>query len=154
MGKTATINAVRPRVAADLVAIQEIDRGSFHSAWSMEMWLSELNSPLSDYFVLEAEDRIIGYAGYWLVAGEAQVTRVAVSPDVRNQGLGKRIMQILLERVWAQDAEAVTLEVRQQNLAAQKVYTQCGFDEVGVRPNYYVETGENAVIMWLYSSKE
>ena len=92
----------------------------------------------------------IGYAGFWLVAGEAQVTRVAIAEDERGQGLGTRLTAALVNKAWELGAEAVTLEVRESNVAAQRAYLTCGFASEGVRPNYYEDNHENAVIMWLY----
>ena len=86
----------------------------------------------------------------WLIAGEAQVTRVAVAKDERGKGLGKILTEELIAAAWAEGAEAVTLEVRKSNIAAQTVYIQTGFTISGVRPNYYEDNKEDAIIMWLY----
>ena len=69
---------------------------------------------------------------------------------MRNQGLGFLLTQELIHKAWDAGAEAVTLEVRESNMAAQTVYERCGFISKGVRPDYYEDTHEGAVIMWLY----
>ena len=84
------------------------------------------------------------------MAGEAQVTRVAVQEELRGLGLGTRLTAAMVNKAWELGAEAVTLEVRESNLAAQKAYLTCGFASEGIRPNYYEDNHENAVIMWLY----
>ena len=151
MGKTSKEGIVtREMSAADLKAVQAIEQESFHDSWAVESWLAELNSSIAKYLVLEQEGIIKGFAGFWLIAGEAQVTRVAVAKDERGKGLGKILTEELIAAAWAEGAEAVTLEVRKSNIAAQTVYTQTGFTISGVRPNYYEDNKEDAIIMWLY----
>lgn len=151
MGKTAKEGIVtRKMSAADLKAVQAIEQESFHDSWAVESWLAELNSSLANYIVLEQDGIIKGFAGFWLIAGEAQVTRVAVAKDERGKGLGKILTEALIAAAWQENAEAVTLEVRKSNIAAQTVYEQTGFTVSGVRPNYYVDNKEDAIIMWLY----
>ena len=151
MGKTSKEGIVtREMAAADLKAVQAIEQESFHDSWAVESWLAELNSSIAKYLVLEQEGIIKGFAGFWLIAGEAQVTRVAVAKDERGKGLGKILTEELIAAAWAEGAEAVTLEVRKSNIAAQTVYIQTGFTISGVRPNYYEDNKEDAIIMWLY----
>ena len=151
MGKTAKEGIVtREMSAADLKAVQAIEQESFHDSWAVESWLAELNSSLANYIVLEQDGIIKGFAGFWLIAGEAQVTRVAVAKDERGKGLGRILTEALIDAAWQENAEAVTLEVRKSNIAAQTVYEQTGFTVSGVRPNYYVDNKEDAIIMWLY----
>ena len=151
MGKTSKEGIVtREMSAADLKAVQAIEQESFHDSWAVESWLAELNSSIAKYLVLEQEGIIKGFAGFWLIAGEAQVTRVAVAKDERGKGLGKILTEELIAAAWAEGAEAVTLEVRKSNIAAQTVYTQTGFTISGVRPHYYEDNKEDAIIMWLY----
>lgn len=118
------------------------------------MWLDELNNSLTTYIVMEENGKVIGYAGYWLVAGEAQITRVAVAEGERERGLGTKLTAALINLAWNEGADAVTLEVRQSNTAAQKMYLTCGFRAEGVRPGYYADNHEDAVIMWLYREAE
>ncbi|NCD09952.1 MAG: ribosomal-protein-alanine N-acetyltransferase [Negativicutes bacterium] len=136
--------------AADLKAVQTIEQNSFHDSWTYETWLSELNSNMARYIVLEKDVAVIAFAGYWLIAGEAQVTRVAVVPAERGKGFGKIITEALLEAAWQDGATAITLEVRQSNAAALKVYADAGFVSSGIRPGYYQDNNEDAIIMWLY----
>ncbi|WP_307760881.1 ribosomal protein S18-alanine N-acetyltransferase [uncultured Phascolarctobacterium sp.] len=150
MGKTTAGINIRALTAADLAAVGKIDEQSFFDVWSQSMWLDELNNSLTTYLVLEENDKVLGYAGFWLVAGEAQVTRVAIEQGERERGLGTRLTAALINKAWELGAVAVTLEVRESNTAAQKVYLTCGFDSEGIRPNYYEDNHENAVIMWLY----
>ena len=137
-------------VEGDIPTIVDIEATAFYDAWNQNMLLSELHNQLTHYLVMESEGKIVGYAGFWLVAGEAQVARVAVREQLRGQGLGTRLTAALVNKAWELGAEAVTLEVRESNVAAQKAYLTCGFASEGIRPHYYEDNHENAVIMWLY----
>ena len=135
MGKTPAGIRIRALTAADLTAVSSIDERSFFDVWSPSMWLDELNNSLTTYLVLEDNGRILGYAGFWLVAGEAQITRVAVAAEERERGLGTRLTAALINKAWDLGAVAVTLEVRESNVAAQRVYWTGGFASEGIKPN-------------------
>ena len=152
MGEEATAINFRLLTEADIPAIVAIEATAFYAAWNENMLRNELANELTTYLVMESEGKLIGYAGFWLVAGEAQVTRVAVLEELRGQGLGTRLTAAMVNKAWELGAEAVTLEVRESNVAAQKAYLTCGFASEGVRPNYYEDNHENAVIMWLYKN--
>ena len=147
--ETSTIN-FRPMVQADIPALVQLEAESFYDAWNENMLRNELDNELTTYLVMEVAGELVGYAGFWLVAGEAQITRVAVLEAERGQGYGTRLTAQLVNKAWAMGAEAITLEVRESNMAAQKAYLTCGFASEGIRPNYYEDNHENAVIMWLY----
>ncbi|MBP5736351.1 MAG: ribosomal protein S18-alanine N-acetyltransferase [Acidaminococcaceae bacterium] len=134
----------------DLPAVMELDREAFFDPWRRETWLREIRNPIAVWIVETADSNIVGFAGLWNVAGEAQVMRVAVRKALRNRGLGLLLTQELINMAWESGAEAVTLEVRESNAAARRVYERCGFVSSGVRPDYYEDTHEGAVIMWLY----
>lgn len=152
--KTSTTDAAvitfREMTAADVKAVVAIEAESFYDAWNENMVLGEVNNSLTHYLIMEADGKTIGYAGFWLVAGEAQVTRVAVTKEERGKNYGTRLTAALINKAWELEAEAVTLEVRESNIAAQRAYLTCGFASEGIRPNYYEDNHENAVIMWLY----
>lgn len=148
--KTQATISFRPMTAADVPRIAAIEAESFYDAWNENMLQNELDNALTTYLVMEVAGELVGYAGFWLVAGEAQVTRVAVAESERGQGFGTRLTAAMVSKAWEMGAEAVTLEVRESNVAAQKAYLTCGFASEGIRPNYYEDNHENAVIMWLY----
>lgn len=154
MGEEATtLVSYRAMNEADIPALVAMEATAFYDAWNENMLRNELQNELTTYLVMESEGRIIGYAGFWLVAGEAQVTRVAIAEALRGQGLGTRLTAAMVSKAWELGAEAVTLEVRESNVAAQRAYLTCGFDSEGVRPNYYEDNHENAIIMWLYKNR-
>lgn len=147
--ETATIN-FRCMTEDYLAAVVQIEAISFYDAWNENMLRNELRNNLTYYLVMESSGKLIGYAGFWLVAGEAQITRVAITAAERGQGYGTRLTAALISKAWELGADAITLEVRESNLAAQKAYLTCGFANEGLRPHYYEDNHENAVIMWLY----
>ena len=147
--KTKKSSKIRRMTAADINIVKELARELFKDEWSQETWLTEINNNISYYSVLEINNEIVGYAGYWLVAGEAQIIRIAVASKLQGRGLGNLLVSDMIERAMSQGALAVSLEVRESNIAARKVYEKNGFVESGIRPNYYQDNNENAVIMWL-----
>lgn len=90
---------------------------------------------------------IVGYAGYWTVAGEAHVSTIAVAPAWRRRGLGAWLLLSMIYHALERDAVVVRLEVRETNHAAQALYDRFGFVSVGRRGRYYRDTGEDAILM-------
>ena len=106
------------------------------------------NSPsLSDPLPPPSRDHIIGIAGFWIMAGEAHLTTIAVRNACRQQGIGERLLISVIDKGVSFNAEVVTLEVRVSNKEAQALYIKYGFSEVGLRHGYYSDNGENAIIM-------
>jgi ribosomal-protein-alanine N-acetyltransferase len=90
---------------------------------------------------------IVGFAGCWMMAGEAHVTSIAVREAYRGQGIGELLMISLVELARDLEADMLTLEARVSNTVAQNLYRKFGFTEVGMRPRYYIDNGEDAIIM-------
>lgn len=154
MGAETTKIIYRPMTYADLDFVVDLEKESFHDAWGKSMLENELANSLTTYIIMEAENKNVGYAGFWNIAGEAQVTRVAICKNERGQGYGNLLSQELVLAAWKLGADSITLEVRESNLVAQKAYAKCGFVSSGIRPGYYQDTHEGAVIMWLHKKKE
>lgn len=150
MGTTTEKISFRLMEKQDLAAVAALEAEAFSDAWNEQMLAEELNNKLSTYIVMVHEEQVVGYAGFMLVVGEADVTRVAVAMAMRGQGLGNLLTEALINKAWELGAEAVTLDVRESNEPALKAYAKNGFKSVGVRPNYYEKPKEGAVIMWLY----
>ena len=132
----------------DVSEIARIEALSFKTPWSAEMILSEMKELFSHFTVATQDEKIIGYFGYLHILDELHILNVAVDPDHRERGVGKRMMARLLEEARALSARAVTLEVRESNQSAIRLYERVGFVFVGVRPRYYTDK-ENALIYWL-----
>ncbi len=144
--------SLRPMVVDDIPAVLEIDRLSFPTPATEQLFLNELtDNKLAHYQVLiragEDDETILGYAGFWLIAGEIHVSTIAVHPDERGRGRGEWLLLNLLLLACGLDSLLVTLEVRRSNLTAQALYHKYRFEEVGMRRRYYRDTGEDALLM-------
>ena len=93
------------------------------------------------------EVNILGYGGFWLMAGEAHISTIAVRPEWRQRGIGELLLVAMLELAVELGGDLATLEVRVSNVAAQSLYQKYGFAKVGLRPHYYRDRGEDALIM-------
>ena len=140
--------AIREMAIGDLPAVVTLERATYSSAWSEQVFRDELAQDNRRYVVAEDDDGIAGYAGVMLVADEAHVTTVAVAPDRRGGKVGTRLMLELVSHALAADAAHLTLEVRASNVIAQDLYARFGMASVGLRKNYY--QGEDALIMWAH----
>ena len=140
---------VRPMVMTDVDGVMAVEHDSFLTPWSRSAFEEELaQNRLARYIVAVENGAIVGYAGTWLVINEAHVTNVAVSSQRRREGIGRLLMQKLMELARENGMESMTLEVRVSNAAARHLYAQMGFVEAGIRKNYYSETKEDALILW------
>ena len=125
-----------------------IERLSFADPWSRESYWHELSeNGLAHYYGCCAEQRLLGFGGFWQILDEGHIANVAVHPDFRGQGLGRLLVEYLMTACRALGGRAMTLEVRQSNAAALGLYRKLSFEEAGVRPRYY-NNGESAIIMW------
>jgi ribosomal-protein-alanine N-acetyltransferase len=115
----------------------------------MTLFLSEIvQRSTRFYIVAKARRQVVGYAGLMVFGDEAHVTNIAVDPAAHRRKVASRLLFALVTEARRRGATACTLEVRVANHAAQGLYHQFGFAPVGIRKNYYAETGEDALIMW------
>ena len=141
--------SVRPMTLGDLDGVMAVEQESFLTPWSRSAFEEELvKNRLARYLVALDADSIVGYAGTWLVINEAHVTNVAVHAGRRREGIGRLLMEALMQMARDAGMESMTLEVRVSNEAAKTLYQQLGFVSAGVRKNYYSETKEDALILW------
>ena len=133
---------------AHLPAVHAIERASFSVPWPDDAYRNELSTNrLASYVVARAEDAVVGFAGLWVMVDEAHVTTFAVDPRWRRRGVGERLLLALLDLAVARRAREATLEVRLSNMPARRLYEKYGFRPVGIRPRYYSDNGEDALIM-------
>lgn len=137
---------IRNMEKQDIQQICQIEQVSFSDPWSQSSFLQELENPLASYFVAAAEQIIMGYAGIWKIFDEGHITNIAVSPDFRNNGVGTILLTEMIKVCKEQGIQRFTLEVRRSNKHALQLYLKFGFQEVGVRKNYY--GNEDALILW------
>ncbi len=90
---------------------------------------------------------MVAYGGIWLMVDEAHVTTFAVHPRYRRRRIGERLLLSLLDLAVDRHAREATLEVRLSNLGARRLYEKYGFRPVGIRPRYYSDNHEDALIM-------
>jgi ribosomal-protein-alanine N-acetyltransferase len=133
---------------ADLGAVQAIEKASFTTPWPSYAYRNELETNrLAHYLVVRVGPEVIAYAGIWLMVDEAHVTTFAVAPAWRRRRIGERLLIALLDLAVSRGAREATLEVRLSNLAARRLYEKYGFRPVGIRPRYYSDDHEDALIM-------
>ncbi len=139
---------VAPMTIADVEAVQAIELASFSAPWPPNAYLTELQTNrLAHYMVIRIGTDVVGYAGLWLMVDEAHVTTFAIHPDWRRRHLGDRLLLALLDIALDRRAAEATLEVRLSNLPARRLYEKFGFRPVGIRPRYYTDNQEDALIM-------
>lgn len=139
---------IEPMRLEDLPVVHLIEKASFTSPWPEHAYQSELESNrLAHYLVARAGDKIIGYGGMWLMVDEAHITTFAIHPAWRRQHIGERLLMAFLDLAVDRGAHEATLEVRLSNLPARRLYEKYGFRPVGLRPRYYSDDNEDALIM-------
>lgn len=127
--------------------VAELEKMCFSAPWSEKSVASELENPLSLWLVATEQDRVLGYVGSQTVLGESDMMNLAVAPAVRCQGIGRQLVEALAEALQKNGSHCLTLEVRQSNLPAQKLYGALGFQQIGRRPGYYSNPKEDALIL-------
>lgn len=132
----------------DVPAVHRIESASFPTPWPDYAFKQEIQSNrLAHYLVVKSGDETIGYGGMWLMVDEAHITTFAVLPEWRRRGIGARLMLALMQVARELNARIVTLEVRLSNRPARGLYGRFGFRPVGIRPRYYSDNNEDALIM-------
>jgi ribosomal-protein-alanine N-acetyltransferase len=139
---------IRPMTEADLPSVQLIERASFTTPWPPQAYRQELEANrLAHYVVSLIGEQVVGYGGIWLMVDEAHVTTFAIHPAYRRRRIGERMLIALLDLAVDRHAREATLEVRLSNLPARRLYEKYGFRPVGIRPRYYSDNQEDALIM-------
>ncbi len=167
---------IEPMRVEDIGTVLEIERQSFSAPWSARAYEYELRyNDLAHYYVARTnvnlppprggrtprdwfdalfhphptntEPIIVGYVGFWLMAGEAHISTIAVAPAYRGRSIGELILVSALEHAMEMHAHEATLEVRVSNVTAQELYLKYGFVKVGMRKGYYTDNNEDALIM-------
>jgi len=132
----------------DIPAVHAIERASFAVPWPDDAYRNELvTNRLASYVVARAGDEVVGFAGLWVMVDEAHITTFAVDPRWRRRGVGQWLLLHLFELSNDRRAREATLEVRLSNMPARRLYEKYGFRPVGIRPRYYSDNGEDALIM-------
>ncbi len=136
------------RMTADHVAqVAALEKLCFSDPWSENSVASELQNELSMWLVALDEDSVAGYVGSQTVMGETDMMNVAVHPDHRRQGIGEALVMSLMKELRVMGSRSLTLEVRASNEQARALYAKLGFEQIGLRRNYYRNPREDALIL-------
>jgi ribosomal-protein-alanine N-acetyltransferase len=152
----------------DVPRVHEIDQRSFPLPWTPRSYVYELTENMGSHMVViekavaptprglfglfrrRAETHaIVGYAGMWVIAGEAHVSTIAIQPEQRGQKLGEALLSTLLKRALVLAADYCVLEVRVSNAPALALYQKYGFEVTGRRKAYYRDNNEDALLMYV-----
>ena len=146
--KAAFVQVVRDMEIKDLDGVLEIEKKAFPTPWTRRMFLEELEEPLCVNRVAIAEEKVTGYSCFALVYDEVHLRNIAVHKRWRRRGIATRLLEDMFDLSIKQGAFLATLEVRKSSIHAQRLYERFGFRVAGVRPLYYSDTKEDALIMW------
>lgn len=136
----------------DLYEVHQIEKESFTMPWNYEDFKEAIapnNYYQKLYLVAEKQGEIIGYCGLWAIAGEGQINNVVVKKEYRGKHIGYEMLQTLIKLGLKNNLIRFTLEVRLSNTPAIKLYHNLGFEDAGIRKNFYDFPKEDAIIMWL-----
>lgn len=153
MGKTTNIT-IEQMKKEDVDQVLVIERASFSMPWSKNLFLSEFRSPAVSSLLVALENgslnrTVLGYIISWIVEDEMHILNLAVTPELRRQGIARQLVLAAIKRASARGARRAFLEVRASNSAAQKLYSNLGFTGSFVRRDYYDSPVEDAVVMTL-----
>ncbi|MCH2620143.1 MAG: ribosomal protein S18-alanine N-acetyltransferase [Actinomycetota bacterium] len=140
---------IRNATEDDVGQILAIDEMVFSTIWSPNFLRQQLRSEKCFHRVLDKSGKAIGHSGLMRLHDEGHITTMAIKPENQNSGLGSLMLADLCCSAIDLNLKGITLEVRVGNSKAQALYRKFGFAPAGVRPNYYSDTGEDALIMWL-----
>lgn len=135
----------------DLDEVLEIERESFLAPWTPDLFIREFTNLRSKKRVVcnEEDGRLLGYIMWWITKDQSHLMNVAVNPEDKRKGYGRLLMNQMIEECRSHDIARITLEVRPSNIEAIQLYQDLKFSPVGLRYNYYVEEGEDAILMEL-----
>jgi len=142
---------IAPMRRRHLRGVLAIEQRTNHRPWSLGLFLGELRMPTSRCYVVALDGhRVVGFSGLMLTGDGGHVTNIAVHPDRHREGIGARLMLVTMRQAIRRGLQAVTLEVRASNVAAQSLYRRFGFAPGGIRRNYYADVGEDGIVMWAH----
>jgi [ribosomal protein S18]-alanine N-acetyltransferase len=136
----------------DVVRVMEIERDGFRHPWSRELIERELGHAWSTILLAteagpSGREIVLGFVVFWLVHDEVHVLNIATALEARRRGVGRALMHEAAESGRRRGARLATLEVRRSNAGAIALYVSLGYRQVGIRPNYYTDEGEDAIVM-------
>lgn len=138
---------IRKMEQQDILQLADLERLCFSDPWSISAFEYELKNPLSLWLVAVESDRVLGYVGSQTVMPESDIMNIAVLPEFRKQGIGEKLILMLMDELRQAWATSISLEVRVSNAPAISLYEKLGFSQIGRRPGYYRHPREDALIL-------
>ena len=135
----------------DSGAIAELERQIFSDPWSEESITATISTEGSMCYSAISDGELVGYIIARQIPPEGEIYRIATHPQKRRRGIAARLLLYAIKTERGRGLESLFLEVREENTPARKLYTECGFAEIGIRKNYYKNPDDNAIIMLLES---
>jgi len=137
---------IEPLNRSHIPQIIEIEKQSFPDPWTEEKFIQEIDLKFSHFYVAKVNDEIAGYAGFWHITEEANIVNIAVKKAYRRQGIGKNLLEYLIESAKQKKISDMYLEVRLKNTTAQELYKKYGFEVCFTRKKYYND--DDGLIMY------
>lgn len=147
--KTNTKIRIEKMQLQDVEQVADLDIRCFQTPWSVSAYITELHNPSAYYIVVRAGEKIVGYAGMWIIMDESHITTIGVDPNFQGKKIGERMLLDIINESISRGAHRATLEVRKNNHAARNLYEKYGFRIVGIRAEYYTNDNEDALVMWV-----
>lgn len=140
----------REATVADLKSIMRIENAAFTVPWTEAAFRNEFIINQYAYYLLATyKEEVVGYAGVWLVLDEGHITNIAIHPDYQGNHYGEALFRKMIQVAKDRSVVRMTLEVRVSNNIAQGLYKKLGFQDGAIRKNYYPDTKEDALVMWV-----
>jgi ribosomal-protein-alanine N-acetyltransferase len=141
----------RKMTVADIDGVLKIEQEAFSLPWTRDAFVQEMTTNLHAYYLVaeDQDQQIVGFCGMWLVMDESHITNVAVTEQVKGQGIGEGLMREAIRVAKDNGAVLMTLEVRVSNTIAQNLYRKLDFQNGGIRKGYYSDNLEDALVMWV-----
>lgn len=134
----------------DIQTLVEIEKESFAVPWPADAFYHDIqHNRFAAYIMIELDGQVAGYCGVWIILDEAHITNIAILPKYRGMKLGEILLAKVMEIAKETGAMSMTLEVRVSNEVAKALYKKLGFQDGGIRRNYYTDNGEDARVMWV-----
>ncbi len=140
---------IREMEIADIIVIMELEKELFSAPWSEAMFSEEIKGHYAYILQKDENKEIIGYLSGWKLLDEFTITNIGISQKFQRMGLGAKLVKFIISKLLYERCFMFYLEVRESNLKAIRLYEKFGFEQVGLRVNYYQNPVENAVMMRL-----
>lgn len=141
---------IREMFVSDIKEVLEVENQSFSTPWPEEVFHHEIaHNDHAHYFVAILGEKVIGYAGMWVVIDDVQITNIAIIPKYRGYKIGEKLFQYVCQQAVRMGSQRLSLEVRASNEVAQRMYRKFGLVPGGIRKKYYTDNQEDAIVMWV-----